>query len=120
MILGDFNVTLNFSRDTYNYLTDPHKNARIKINQWLYNADFTDVYDELHPGKSSYTWSKSAEIGIGREVNVLDCKQQIISIIYILLIIFHNIIIRIIEPTSLPWENNNPVWIKWYLLFYII
>ena len=25
MILGDYNVTLNFARDTNNYLTDPHK-----------------------------------------------------------------------------------------------
>ena len=25
MILGDYNVSLNFSRDTSNYLTDPHK-----------------------------------------------------------------------------------------------
>ena len=44
-----------------NYLTDPHKKARIKINQWLYNG-FVDAFDELHPGKSSYTWSKSADI----------------------------------------------------------
>merc|ERR1712030_10797 len=62
MILGDYNVSLNFSRDTNNYLTDPHKQARIKINQWIYNGDFVDAYDELHPGKSSYTWSKSADI----------------------------------------------------------
>ena len=55
MILGDYNVSLNFSRDTNNYLTDPHKKARIKINQWLYNGEFVDAYDELHPGKSSYT-----------------------------------------------------------------
>ena len=57
MILGDYNVTLNFSRDTNNYLTDPHKKARIKINQWIYNADFCDVYEEFHPGRSSYAWS---------------------------------------------------------------
>ena len=62
MILGDYNVSLNFSRDTNNYLTDPHKKARIKINQWLYNGVFVDVFDELHPGKSSYTWSRLAEI----------------------------------------------------------
>ena len=35
MILGDFNVSLNFTKDTYNYLTDPHHTARKKINQWL-------------------------------------------------------------------------------------
>ena len=62
MILGDYNVSLNFSRDTNNYLTDPHKKARIKINQWLYNGDFVEVFDEWHAGKSSYTWSKSADI----------------------------------------------------------
>ena len=28
MILGDFNVTLDFARDTSNYLTDPHKKCR--------------------------------------------------------------------------------------------
>ena len=46
MILGDYNVSLNFARDTYNYLTDPHHNARKKINQWLYNAEFTEVYKD--------------------------------------------------------------------------
>ena len=53
MILGDYNVTLNFSRDTCNYLTEPHKKARIKINQWIHNTYFSDMYEELHPGKSS-------------------------------------------------------------------
>ena len=48
MILGDYNVSLNFARDTYNYLTDPHHNARKQINKWLYNAEFSDVYEELH------------------------------------------------------------------------
>ena len=62
MILGDYNVSLNFSRDTSNYLTDPHKHSRIKINQWIYNGEFVDVFDELHPGKSSYTWSRSSDI----------------------------------------------------------
>merc|ERR1712030_275109 len=46
MILGDFNVTLNFARDT-------HKKARIIINQWIFDGDLVDVYEELHPGKSS-------------------------------------------------------------------
>ena len=45
MILGDYNVSLNFSRDTNNYLTDPHKKARIKINQWIYNGDFVDAFN---------------------------------------------------------------------------
>merc|ERR1712002_59874 len=62
MILGDFNVTLNFARDTQNYLTDPHKKARIVINQWIFNGDLVDVFEELHPGRSSYTWSRSADI----------------------------------------------------------
>ena len=30
MILGDYNVSLNFSRDTNNYLTDPHKKSQNK------------------------------------------------------------------------------------------
>ena len=62
MILGDYNVSLNFSRDTSNYLTDPHKHSRIKINQWIFNGELVDAYDELHPGKSSYTWSRSSDI----------------------------------------------------------
>ena len=62
MLLGDYNVSLNFARDTLNYLTDPHKNARIVINQWIFNGDLVDVFEELHPGRSSYTWSRSADI----------------------------------------------------------
>merc|ERR1712208_146457 len=62
MILGDYNVSLNFSRDTCNYLTDPHKHLRIKINQWIFNGDLVDVFEELHPGKSPYTWSRSSDI----------------------------------------------------------
>ena len=61
MILGDFNVTLDFARDTSNYLTDPTKKCRKVINQWLYNHEFADVNEELHPGRSSYTWSKSID-----------------------------------------------------------
>ena len=53
MLLGDYNVSLNFARDTLNYLTDPHKNAHIVINQWIFNGDLVDVFEELHPGKSS-------------------------------------------------------------------
>ena len=52
---------LDFARDTSNYLTDPHKKCRKVLNQWIYNREFADVYDELHPGKSSYTWSKSID-----------------------------------------------------------
>merc|ERR1712055_868301 len=62
MILGDYNVSLNFSKDTCNYLTDPHKNSCIKINQWIFNGDLVDVFEELHPGKSFYTWSRSSDI----------------------------------------------------------
>ena len=47
MILGDYNVSINFATDTNNYLTDPHKQARIKINQWIYNGEFVDAFDEL-------------------------------------------------------------------------
>ena len=61
MILGDFNVTLDFARDTSNYLIDPHKKCRKVINQWIYRREFADVYDELHPGRSSYTLSKSID-----------------------------------------------------------
>ena len=54
---------------------------------------------------------KPSTSDIGRAVHSWACKQQIISIIYILLIIFHNIIIRILQPIPLSWENNNPVWV---------
>ena len=61
MILGDFNVTLDFARDTSNYLTGPHKTCRKVINQWLYNREYADVYEDLHPGRSSYMWRKSID-----------------------------------------------------------
>merc|ERR1712215_121105 len=61
IILGDFNVTLDFARDTSNYLNDPHQKFRKVINQWIYNREFADVYEELHPGRSSYIWSKSID-----------------------------------------------------------
>jgi len=41
--------------------TDPHHLAHKTINLWLYNSDFANVYNELHPGRSSYTWSRLAE-----------------------------------------------------------
>ena len=60
MILGDFNVTLNFARDTSNYLTDPHKKCRKVINQWLYNLEFVAAH--LIHGKKLST--KLSEKGI--------------------------------------------------------
>ena len=58
LILGDFNSTLDLDRDTMNYVTDPHSKVRPLLRQWLLNRDFIDVYDELHPGVSSYAWFK--------------------------------------------------------------
>jgi len=93
MFLGDFNVSLNFARDTLNYLTEPHKKARITINQWIFNGDLVDVFEELHPGKSSYTWSRSADIlrrnGDPNVRNVAWGKQSRIDHILILPNLMH-------------------------------
>ena len=55
-IAGDFNTTLNFSRDTTGYLTDPHFHARNTINGLIELGKYTDIYDFFHPGSTSYTW----------------------------------------------------------------
>merc|ERR1711947_25611 len=93
MLLDDYNMTLNFARDTLNYLTDPHKKARIVINQWIFNGDLVDVFEELHPGRSFYTWSRSADIlrrdGDPNVRNVARGKQSRIDHILILPTLMH-------------------------------
>ena len=55
-IAGNFNTTLNFSRDTTGYLTDPHFHARATINGLIELGKYTDIYDYFHTGSTSYTW----------------------------------------------------------------
>ena len=62
-IAGDFNTTLNFARDTTGYTTDPHVKARQTLNGFIEMGKYTDIYDFLHPGCTSYTWVKDDRSG---------------------------------------------------------
>ena len=59
LILGDFNSTLDFARDTTNYQSDPHPKVRGLPRLWMLSRNFLDCYDEFHPGKESLIWFAS-------------------------------------------------------------
>ena len=58
MIIGDYNTTLDYSRDRkgYSKTIDTHKNCRALIQKWVEEEKWIDAFDHLHPGKKSYTW----------------------------------------------------------------
>ena len=58
MIIGDYNTTLDYSRDRkgYSRTVDTHKNCRALIKTWIEDEKWVDAFDYHHPGKKSYTW----------------------------------------------------------------
>ena len=69
ILVGDFNTTLDYSRDRLNYskINDNHKKCRELINNWISEEKWVDIYDYKNPGKKSYTWeSKTAPGKKGR------------------------------------------------------
>ena len=65
MIIGDFNTTLDYSRDRkgYSKTIDTHKNCRALIKAWIENEKWVDAFDYHHPGKKSYTWESKQKRG---------------------------------------------------------
>merc|ERR1711895_360012 len=65
MIIGDYNTTLDFSRDRIGYsrTIDTHKNCRALIKKWIEEEKWIDAFDHLHPGKKSYTWESKQRKG---------------------------------------------------------
>ena len=53
MIIGDFNTTLDYSRDCkgYSKTIDTHKNCRALIKAWIDNKKWVDAFDYPYPGK---------------------------------------------------------------------
>ena len=65
IIVGDFNTTLDYTRDRLNYskTNDSHKKCRELINNWFEQEKWVDIYDYKHPGKKSYTWESKTTPG---------------------------------------------------------
>ena len=53
MIIGDYNTTLDYSRDRkgYSKTIDTHKNCRALIKKWFEEEKWDDAFDHHHPGK---------------------------------------------------------------------
>ena len=53
MIIGDYNTTLDYSRDRkgYSKTIDTHKNCRALIKTWIEDEKWVDAFDYHHPGK---------------------------------------------------------------------
>ena len=65
MIIGDYNTTLDYSRDRkgYSKTIDTHKNCRALIKTWMEEEKWIDAFDHHHPGKKSYTWESKQKKG---------------------------------------------------------
>ena len=65
MIIGDYNTTLDYSRDRkgYSKTIDTHKNCRALIKKWFEEEKWIDAFDHHHPGKKSYTWESKQKKG---------------------------------------------------------
>ena len=58
ILCGDFNLVLNPSIDTHNYLAVNNPRARQKVLTMIQNLDLCDTYRELHQKERRYTWRR--------------------------------------------------------------
>ena len=56
IIAGDFNVTLDHSKDNYGYANPRSPRSRLVLNNLIQNYNFFDSYRYLHNEKNLYTW----------------------------------------------------------------
>ena len=58
IICGDFNVSLNYEMDTFNYVQINNPRARDKLLQIMSDLDLKDYFRILNPELKLYTWHK--------------------------------------------------------------
>ena len=66
IFLGDFNVTLNPSLDNKNYVTDNNPQARIALKDKMEEYNLIDIFRELNPDTTKFSWKKHRELKFAR------------------------------------------------------
>ena len=56
IIAGDFNVTLDHTRDNENYIGERNRIARIELNKVIERQQLADAYRRIHGDKREFTW----------------------------------------------------------------
>ena len=60
IIAGDFNTTLDYDLDNWNYRTRGNEQARIKVNQLIEDYNFLDPLRELRGDAREYTYKSNS------------------------------------------------------------
>ena len=55
---GDFNMTLNPSLDSFNYVTINNPQARRYVNNFISENNLIDMFRNYNPESKRYTWRK--------------------------------------------------------------
>ena len=58
---GDFNIALDPSKDTKNYVNINNPHARDALKEQIELNSLIDIWRELHPDESTFTWHKFNE-----------------------------------------------------------
>ena len=61
ILAGDFNIALDPSKDTKNYIHDNNPNAREALKAKIEQNNMFDIWRELHTDESTFTWHKFNE-----------------------------------------------------------
>ena len=62
LLCGDFNLVLNPSLDSYNYVNINNPMARLKLIQMMHDYQLVDFYRIYHPNSKRFTWRKKNPI----------------------------------------------------------
>ena len=61
ILAGDFNIALDPSKDTKNYIHDNNPNAREALKAKIEQNNMFDIWRELHTDENTFTWHKFNE-----------------------------------------------------------
>ena len=59
IIVGDFNLVLDTSKDYFNYLHVNNPKAKEVVHQQIQSFNLVDIYRQFHPNVNRYTWRKA-------------------------------------------------------------
>ena len=58
IMCGDFNLVLNPSLDSHNYINVNNPRARTELLSLLNELNLTDTFPSFHPDKNPFTWRR--------------------------------------------------------------
>ena len=73
--IGDWNLVLDFTKDTYSYLRENNPRAKLELKKMNENLDMIDIWRTWNPESKKYTWVSGKKATEDGKVRLFPCHS---------------------------------------------